>query len=250
MPPAVEEIPHPPSAVVEQEPDRSQGDIIDIDTFKYKEIQKQPITSVSVCEGYAMIFLDGKSPHTTYPFTLHDTIILPWDYTLKNGMMKLFARSCHGLSEGSGTTCQPCQQLIKNETLENILIWMEDGVHKNTGFAYHGFSGLQEMLHHKNQVIKFYRLRGLNQARKLLAKATALSNQKQLLMAIASGRASWVDHLISIGLHQKKGACGLLASYMVATEGYYNPKSYTEEEDMKALLLWKLGGNRVAEINH
>ena len=37
---------------------------------------------------------------------------------------------------------------------------------------------------------------------------------------------------------------------MAAAKGYYNPKSFTEEEDMKALLLWKLGGNRVAEINH
>jgi len=69
-------------------------------------------------------------------------------------------------------------------------------------------------------------------------------------MAIASGRASQDDHLIIISLHQKKGACGLLALYMVAAEGYYNLINYTEEEDMKALLLWKLGGNRVAEINH
>ena len=69
-------------------------------------------------------------------------------------------------------------------------------------------------------------------------------------MAIASGKASQVDRLISIGLHQKMGARGLLASYMAAAEGYYNPKSFMEEEDMKALLLWKLGGNRVAEINH
>ena len=91
MPPAVAEIPHPPSAVVEQEPDRSQDDIVDIDTFEYKEILKQPTTSsVSACEGYAMIFPDGKSPHTTYPFTLHDMIVIPWDYALKNGMMKLF----------------------------------------------------------------------------------------------------------------------------------------------------------------
>ena len=59
-----------------------------------------------------------------------------------------------------------------------------------------------------------------------------------------------MDHLINIGLRQKKGAHGLLASYMAAAEGYYNLKSFTEEEDMKALLLWKLGGNRVAEINH
>ena len=62
-------------------------------------------------------------------------------------------------------------------------------------------------------------------------------------MAIASGRVSWVDCLINIGLYQKKGAHGLLALYMAAAEGYYNPKSFTEEEDMKALLLWKLGGN-------
>jgi len=98
--------------------------------------------------------------------------------------------------------------------------------------------------------IEFYRLRGLNQARKLLTKATALSDQKRLLMAIASGKASRVDRLISINLHQRRGARGLLALYMAAAEGYYNPKSFTEEEDLKALLLWKLGGNQVAEINH
>ena len=59
-----------------------------------------------------------------------------------------------------------------------------------------------------------------------------------------------MDHLINIGLCQKKGAHGLLALYMAAAEGYYNSKSFTEEKDMKALLLWKLGGNRVAKINH
>ena len=103
-----------------------------------------------------MPFLDGKSPHTMYLFTLHDTIILPWDYALKNGIMTLFARNCCGLSEGSDTTCQPGQQLIQNERLENILWHMEDGIHENTGFAYHGFSSLQEMLHQKNQSIEFY----------------------------------------------------------------------------------------------
>ena len=69
---------------------------------------------------------------------------------------------------------------------------MEDGIHENTGFAYHGFSGLQELLHRKNLLIEFYLLRasGLNQARKLLAKAAALPDQKRLLMAIASGKTS------------------------------------------------------------
>ena len=227
-----------------------EATIIDIDAFEYEDILNQSKTSAERCEGYTMIFPDGKSPYTAYPFALHETIVLPWDPVLKNGVMKLFTRSCRGSPEGSGTACQPCRQLDKNETLENILRRMKDGTHENAGFAYHGFSGLQEMLHRKNQLIEFYRLRGLSQARKLLVKATALSDQKRLLMAIASGKAIRVDRLISLGLRQKKGARGLLVSYLAAADGYYNPKSFTEEEDMKALLLWKLGGNRVAEINH
>ena len=143
MPPAVEEIPILPVTIIEQglstldlidsskflagidvpvlraasinvptprecskQPD--EATIINVDAFEYEDILKQPIMSVAACKGYAIIFPNGKSPHTTYPFALHDTIILPWDYALKNGMMKLFMCSCHGSSEGSDTACQPC----------------------------------------------------------------------------------------------------------------------------------------------
>ena len=87
---------------------------------------------------------------------------------------------------------------------ENILRRKKDGTHKNAGFAYHEFSRLREMLPRKNQLIECYRLRGLKQSRKLLEKATALSDQKRLLMAMASGKASRFDRLISLGLRQKK----------------------------------------------
>jgi hypothetical protein len=182
---------------------------IDVDVFENKDIPKQLKMSVAACEGYNITFPEGKSPHTTYPFALHNTIVLPWDYTMKNGTMRLFAHNCSGSSRGLVSTCQPCQQLGKNERLKNILRHME-GTHENARFTYHGFDSLQKMLQRKNQLIEFYRLRGLNQARKLLAKVTALSDQKRLLMAIVSGRASQVDHLISIGLCQKKGPCELV----------------------------------------
>ena len=68
-------------------------------------------------------------------------------------------------------------------------------------------------------------------------------------MAIASGKTQHVDRVISIGLGQKKGVRGLLASMMAAAHGNYSPKSYSEEEDMNALLIWRLSGNRVASIN-
>ncbi|KAF8159901.1 hypothetical protein B0H34DRAFT_843620 [Crassisporium funariophilum] len=228
----------------------NEVEIVDVDVFEYEDTFEKLKMSAPVCTGYVLPIPDGKSPHTTYPFALHDTLSIPWDYSLKNGVMILIARSCCGISERDGQPCRACQQLTKNKTLEGILTRMKDTVHENAGFAYHGFGALQDILRRKNQTIEFYRLRGLNQARKVLSKAMALSDQKRLLMAIASGKVSRVDRLLSIGLQQKKGARGLLALYTAAAEGHYTPKSFTEEEDMKALLVWKLGGNRVAEINH
>jgi hypothetical protein len=81
------------------------------------------------------------------------------------------------------------------------------------------------MVCQKNQWIKFYQMHDLNQTRKLLSKAIALLDQKQLLMAIASGENSGINCLISIGLHYKEGARGLLALYMAAAERVYHPKS-------------------------
>ena len=69
-------------------------------------------------------------------------------------------------------------------------------------------------------------------------------------MAIASGKVNRVDRLLSIGMAQKKGVRGLLEAYMDAGAGVYRPRGYTEEEDMKNILIWRLSGNHVAQINH
>jgi hypothetical protein len=82
---------------------------------------------------------------------------------------------------------------------------MAEGTNINLPYAYHGFQSLQGVLQQKNQALEFYRFRGLNQAKKLLGKAAALSEQKRLLMAIASGEVQRIDCVISIGLLQKKG---------------------------------------------
>lgn len=84
----------------------------------------------------------------------------------------------------------------------------------------------------------------------LLGKATALSDHKRFMLAIASGKVARVDRLIHIALGQKKGIRGILLTWEAAAQGIYSPKSFTEEEDMRALLLWRLGGNHVAHINH
>jgi len=105
------------------------------------------------------------------------------------------------------------------------------------------------LLHRKKKVIDFHRFQSLNQAKKLLSKAMVLSHQKQLLMAIASGKINQIDRLLSIGLRQKKGIQGLLSLFFAAADGVYTLKSFTEEA-MRAMLVWRLRGNRIAEINH
>ena len=55
---------------------------------------------------------------------------------------------------------------------------MDEGIHENAGYAYYGFSALSEVLHRRTQQLRISELRGLNEAKKLLSKATVLSDQK------------------------------------------------------------------------
>ncbi|KAF8148808.1 hypothetical protein B0H34DRAFT_679492 [Crassisporium funariophilum] len=229
-------------------------EIINVDSNELASKKKSRIKPAKVathtCKGYVLIFPDGKSPHTCYPFALHDTLILPWDYTMRNSTMTLFANCCCGKLEGTLESCHACLSLAKDAILERIKEQIKSGVHQNATFAYHGFSGLHDLLDKKTAQIKFHRFQGLNQAKKLLSKATALSHQKQLIMAIASGKVNRIDRLLSIGLWQKRGIRRLLSLYFAAADGVYSPKSFTEEETIKSLLAWRLGGNCIAEINH
>ena len=49
----------------------AEGNIIDVEAFKYADTIKQHNKSVAACQGYAVTFPEGKSPHTAYPFALH-----------------------------------------------------------------------------------------------------------------------------------------------------------------------------------
>jgi hypothetical protein len=224
-------------------------EVIDVDDMADEPTPKESSTQQAACNGYVFDFPDGQNPHTAYPFTLHNSRSIPWDYSVRNGIMTLYSRSCDRYSQDGDTmSCKACQGLAKNGTLDGIRTRINDGVHKSAPLAYHGIGGLLNLMRLQDIDKEFYRLRGLNQTRKLLGKATALSDHKRLLIAMASGKVARLDAVLRIGLQQKKGIKGLLASLEAAAQGLYRPKSFTEEEDMRALLFWRLGGNRVANI--
>jgi len=224
--------------------------VIDVDSDCVENPTIQVGPSRRECQGYILQFPSGKTPYSAYPFALHDSRSLPWDFSIGNGVMMLFARNCHGSDDATGVSCLPCLCLPKNKSLEGIVNRLETGVHLNSPYAYHGTGGLREVLHQQSDRITFLQLRGLNQTRALLGKATALSNYKRLVITIASGKVARVSRVIHIALEQKKGVNGIISTLQDAANGYYQPKSFSEEEDMWGLLTWRLAGNRVAHINH
>ena len=134
--------------------------------------------------------LYGKSPQTTYPFVLHDTLILPWNYMIRNGEMALFSTSCTGMTEGKAESCRPCQHLHRNQNVEKIVTRIKDGVHENTDFACLGFSGLQDILRGKNQRIEFHPLSQIEPGRAIAWKSSCIFREQDIQI---DGYCKWED---------------------------------------------------------
>lgn len=127
---------------------------------------------------------------------------------------------------------------------------MDKGLHKNSPFAYYSFSGCQELLWKK----KYTGWVSLAALFKLSKKAPLKINSDIEPEEAADGHSKWESQLCwschKSWSSSKKSTCGLLASCLEVLDGVYKLKSFIEEEDMKALILWKLSRNCVAEINH
>ncbi|KAJ7219633.1 hypothetical protein C8J57DRAFT_1596038, partial [Mycena rebaudengoi] len=187
---------------------------------------------------------------SNYTFALHDTLSLPWGYTYSKGTLTLRSNGCEKTCTPGQTSCKPCASLEKESTMEGILDRAEAGNHENVNYAYHSPAGLIELLRRKNKRLEESRLKGLNAAQKILSQASCISDYKRLVKAVGSGVIQKVDRVVGIALGRKKGVRGVLRVCEDAVEGTYHLRSYEESEDMKGVLFWKLGGNRVADIAH
>uniref|UniRef100_A0A8H7XX72 Uncharacterized protein n=1 Tax=Psilocybe cubensis TaxID=181762 RepID=A0A8H7XX72_PSICU len=207
--------------------------------------------TLAACKGYPLPIPPGNSPHSTYPFSLHDTLSLPWNYEVKHNQMVL--RSFHCKKSGSLVhfgICSACHELSTDATLKGIIDRMEHGINDNTPYAYYSINGLKAKLRQKDTKISFLKLRGISQARTILRKTTSLGYHKRLMVAVASRRYGNVERLFQIALRQKRGVPYIISMYEAAASNLYRPKSFSEHDDMLGLLLMKLGGSRIAGIAH
>ncbi|PPR03132.1 hypothetical protein CVT24_008485 [Panaeolus cyanescens] len=218
------------------------------------------------CIGYIPKALIGQAPHSIYPFAIHDIENIPWGYSYSpnrdDGAFRLFSKACKGsrMKKAGGKDpqraqwrCEACQSLKENTLLKAVEQRMEEGTHEKANYAYHGISGLVQLLRQKNKQIDFYRLHGLNQTRKLLVKARALTDHSRFVLAVASGSIKRVAQVVHVALGQKRGIAGIVHQLRAASEENgekYKVKSFTEKEMFVATLLWRLGGDRVGAIAH
>ncbi|KAK0493957.1 hypothetical protein EDD18DRAFT_1310464 [Armillaria luteobubalina] len=141
-----------------------------------------------------------------------------------------------------GHVCQPCLFLVIGSA--------RTASHENSTLAYQSLGGLTDIVHHKDWQINALNLLHLNLEQKLLGHACALGDCKWLVWQIGHGNYTNVDRLVRVALSRGRGIRGILEMYEAATKGVYHPKSFTEEEEMLAVLFWRLGGIRLAEIAH
>ncbi len=77
-----------------------------------------------------------------------------------------------------------------------------------------------------------------------------MDDYKCLIWQIGHGNYTNIERLICVALKQGRGIQGILEIYESAAQGVYQPKSFTEEEEMLGILFWQLGGIQLAEITH
>jgi hypothetical protein len=209
---------------------------------------QQSNTKSQTCCGIPVKFPLGRSAHSSYPYGIHDELGDPWDYSVTSGVMILRAKGCASKAQHMHRRCKACERLTENGNLQGVLRRIKTGVHENTHLTYHSIGGLVTIVQRKIGEVCTLCLRRLNDAQKLAGKAIALDDFKQWVMAIGSGKVEHVDCLVRVNLARKGGIRNLLDLYDHAARQVYHPRNYTEEDNLHGLLLWRLGGARVAGI--
>ncbi|KAK0223852.1 hypothetical protein IW262DRAFT_1547431 [Armillaria fumosa] len=201
------------------------------------------------CPGILMSSNAGESVHLAYPFGMHELFDKPWDCSTIAGQLFIHSRTCQrrGTSDG---LCSSCKTLEGGGLLVGVQHRMKNGTHPNARLGYHGIGALQRIIRKQQKSIRALRLQDLGSTRRLKTIRAALDRHKLWMTTIASGEIERVDRLARIGLKRGAGIREMLLMYDRAAKKEYRPCSYTEEDYMRTLLLWRLGGQRIGNVAH
>ncbi|KAJ7232667.1 hypothetical protein B0H12DRAFT_971930, partial [Mycena haematopus] len=147
-----------------------------------------PSPSPTACRGWQLVFPEGKNPHTSYPFGLHAEYSLSWGYQFIDESLFLRAKNCLREICGQDEQCKSCTALPSDSVLRGILDRIINGVHENSRLAFHPIASLVEAHRRRGDQLEEKHLLKLNDTRTIMRKMNTIDNQKELTMAITSGK--------------------------------------------------------------
>lgn len=201
------------------------------------------------CIGIEFVAPGNQSATMAYPFSLHEVLILPWDYERRNGTLWLRSHGCSGRA-GINGPCASCEGLPGDRKLDGILQRAENGVHENARLHYHGFGSLMQIHHRKTDAIDRLRLQRLNEARHIVRIEGALASHKQLVLAISSRQVKRVDAVLRSALGRDASVHTMLRMLNDAANDIFHPRSHSEREAVQGALIYRTCGARGADLAH
>ena len=212
--------------------------------------ENERVNLESVCQGYMLTFPNGKTPNAHYPFVLHDHYELPWISQVHVDHMVLVSKSCQEWATNAYGSCVECKALESHPILEGIRHRIKEGVKSHTPYHYHSHASLASLARQSMKALDVMHVWHLTLNRKLANKLQVLDKHQQFLLAIGSGKVERVDRLVRSELKQGSSIHKILDDFNDAINRGLRHVNYTEVDEMKQVLNWKMGGVQLAEISH
>ncbi|KAF8319554.1 uncharacterized protein EI90DRAFT_2940187, partial [Cantharellus anzutake] len=160
-------------------------------------------------------------------------------------MLTIYSATC----TRDGNPCHECRKLKQQLPIACIQDRISQGVPESTPYKYLGMRRLIELLRRKDRQINELKLGSLNRNHKLEVLTTSNLDYKRFAMAVSQCNVPHINILVQSALRNKHGIRGIIQLLTRATLGTYRP-AYTEEEHLISIVLYRLGGARVAEFAH
>ncbi|KAF8327198.1 uncharacterized protein EI90DRAFT_2928786 [Cantharellus anzutake] len=209
----------------------------------------QIIKQVWPCRGIKIEFPDGKSPCAEWPWEEQAELSMSWDVHIQGGILTVYAPSCSKSTTQASGQCQNCRTLQNNQRLCRIRSRINHGIAETTPYKYLSTSRLIEVLRRKDRQLDSLKLHRLNSNQKLGLLTSSNLDYRRFVMAVSECSAPRINHLVHSALRKKHGINEIIRLIGRAAMGTYKPR-YTEEEHLMSVVLYRLGGARVAEFAH
>ena len=144
--------------------------------------------------------------------------------------------------------CLNCSEIRGHAIVEGLFWRLNNSTQECTNYAWYNLRDFLELIERKNKQINGLKSEGLNRARAIAHRTTALDGHRRLLISIATSNHHCINIIVLNGLQNNASIQTMISKIALAAQGTYQPKSYTQVEYQLTYLLWKFGGPRVANL--